>query len=69
MGGGGNGMGSGLWTCRDMGAKDQGWGSGEMGKGCWEGLRILQQSWDYGLVAGPGWGDVMLSRSRPQGLG
>lgn len=52
-----------LWGWRDMGAEEQGWGSGEMGKECGKFLEFWSHSWDCGLVAGPGWGDYAENRA------
>lgn len=45
------------WGWGDMGPEEQGWRSGEMGKGYGKGLEVWSLPWDCGLVAGPGGGD------------
>lgn len=53
-----------MWAWRDMRAEEQGWGSGEMGKGCGEFLEFWSHPWDCGLVTGPVWGDYAENRAR-----
>lgn len=54
------------WGCGSEGTlqvEDQGWRSGDMGKGCWEGLGLWTVPWAFGVLAGPG-GEISCSDSR-----